>query len=221
MTDPRTRITTKQIEQTMKNLRKNRMEAYFVPTKADVVPKVAELLHEGDTVAVGGSMSLFESGVIDLLRNGQYRFLDRYEPELSAEQTHRLFLDSLGADAYLCSSNAVTMNGELFNVDGHGNRVAALCFGPRSVILVVGCQKIVPDLDAAIEYVKKAAAPCNAARLDKSTYCVATGVCKGLHGDMTDGCESDARICATYVVSAHQRNAGRIKVILVGEPLGY
>ena len=114
------------------------------------------------------------------------------------------------------------MNGELFNVDGNSNRVAALCFGPASVIVVVGCNKIVPTLHDAIRRVKQIAAPENAVRLHCRTYCASAGHCQGLDSDeMTAGCGSEGRICCNYVVSAHQRVPGRIKVILVGEPLGY
>ncbi|HIZ19391.1 MAG TPA: lactate utilization protein [Firmicutes bacterium] len=211
-----------QIRKTMENLRKNRMEAFYVPTAAEVPEQVASLLNVGDTVAVGGSMTLEQAGVMDLLRSGKYRFLDRYAPGLTPEQVRQVFLDSFSADAYLCSANAVTMNGELYNVDGNSNRVAAICYGPRSVIIVAGCNKLVPDLKAAFQRVKLTAAPANAARLGCATYCASAGVCQGLDEEApTAGCGTQARICCNYVVSACQREAGRIKVILVGEPLGY
>lgn len=202
-------------------LHKNNMQGFYVETAADVPSQVAQLLHEGDTVAVGGSMTLEQCGVLTLLRGGNYRFLDRYAKGLTPEQVQGIYRASFDADAYLCSANAVTMQGELYNVDGNSNRVAAICYGPRSVILVIGCNKIVPDIPAAIARVKQYAAPANAIRLGCETYCAKTGVCKGLNGAMTDGCAGDARICCSYVVSAHQRVPGRIKVILVGEPLGY
>ena len=107
-------------------------------------------------------------------------------------------------------------------MDGNSNRVAAICYGPRSVILVVGCNKLVPDLKAAVQRVRLTAAPANAVRLHCATYCASAGVCQGMEkGELTAGCGTDARICCNYVVSARQREAGRIKVILVGEPLGY
>lgn len=222
MNPSKIKITELQINKTMENLRKNNMDAYYVRTKEEVAAKVGELLHDGDTVGVGGSVTLNETGVLALLHSGNYHFLDRYVPGLSNEQVRQIFIDSFSADVYLCSSNAVTMEGELYNVDGNSNRVAAICFGPRSVILIVGCNKIVPDLDAAVQYVKQVSAPCNAARLDCKTYCSAAGVCQGLYNDkMTAGCAGKARICCNYVVSGYQQIPGRIKVILVGEPLGY
>lgn len=222
MNDSITReLAERQARLTIPKLEKNNMQAFYVPTAAEVPGKVAELLHEGDTVAVGGSETLRETGVLELLRSGRYRFLDRYAPGLTAGQVRRIFIDSFDADAYLCSANAITMNGELYNVDGNSNRVAALCYGPRSVIVVAGCNKLVPDLPAAIARVKRTSAPANAIRLDCATYCAKTGVCRGAGGGMTDGCDAPQRICCSYVVSAHQREPGRIKVILVGEPLGF
>ena len=121
----------------------------------------------------------------------------------------------------MTSSNAVTERGELYNVDGNSNRIAAIAFGPSRVIMVVGINKIVPDLDAAIRRVKTIAAPKNTQRLSCKTYCEAAGKCAGLDGDLCAGCASDARICCNYLVSAKQREPGRIHVIFVGEELGY
>lgn len=222
MNSPKMAITELQIRKTIENLKKNNIDAFYVQSKEEVCKKVEDLLHKGDTVGVGGSVTLAETGVLNLLRSGNYRFLDRYADGLTADQIHQVFIDSFSADAYLCSSNAVTMEGELYNVDGNSNRVAAICFGPRSVILVVGCNKIVPDLDAAVRYVKQVSAPCNAARLECKTYCSASGVCQGLYDNkMTAGCSGKSRICCNYVVSGYQQIPGRIKVILVGESLGY
>lgn len=203
-------------------LRRNNMAAFCVDTPADVVPLLKTLIKPGDTVAVGGSRSLDECDVLPLLRNGDYRFLDRHQPGLSAEEVRDIFVGSLGADVYLCSANAVTEDGEVYCVDGNGNRIAALCYGPRSVVLVVGCNKIVPDLRAAQQRVKTVAAPKNTARLNCATPCAATGTCLGVDGEFcTDGCATDARICCSYLTLGRQRVPGRIKVVLVGQPLGF
>ena len=210
-----------QMQAVMDNLRKNRMEAYLVSRKEDVVPQVRALLHTGQSVAVGGSETLKQTGVLDLLRSGDYHFLDRYAAGLTPDQVRQVFLDSLSADVYLCSANAVTMRGELYNVDGNGNRVAALCYGPASVIVVVGRNKLVPDLNEAVSRVKCMAAPANALRLDKETYCTRTGRCLGLGASFcTDGCATEDRICSTYVVQGWQQEKNRIKVVLVDEDLG-
>ena len=215
-------VTREQLEQTAEALRRNNMDAYCVDTKDEAVALLKSLLKTGDSVGVGGSRTLDELGVIELLRSGEYRFIDRYESGLTPDQLREKYVAALGADVFLCSSNAVTMNGELYNVDGMSNRVAALCYGPRSVILVVGKNKIVPDLKAAEHRVKTIAAPLNAQRLHCDTYCRTQNVCKQADGEYcTDGCGSPARICCTYVTMGHQRIAGRIKVILVDEQLGF
>ena len=211
-----------QAETVISNLQKNNMLGFYVDTKEEAATKVKELLEEGNVVAVGGSKTLVEAGIISMVRSGPYHFLDRFARGLTKEQLREIFIQSFSADVYISSSNAVTMNGELYNVDGNSNRVAAICYGPRSVILVVGCNKIVRDIPAAVTRVKRIAAPANAIRLNCDTYCFKKGICMGAQSDqMTDGCKSDARICCNYVVSAHQREPGRIKVILVGEELGY
>lgn len=200
-------------ERAVAALHKNNMQACFVETKEEVAPLVETLLHDGDTVSVGGSKTLEETGLFPLLKSGRYRYLDRYAPGLGAAGAKEVFRAAFSADAYLMSANAVTENGELYNVDGNSNRVAALLYGPDSVIVVAGVNKLVPDLDAARRRVRELAAPANAARLHSPTPCVKTGRCMD--------CTSPARICCNYVVSAQQRQKDRIKVILVGEALGY
>ena len=206
-------VTRQRMERTAEALRRNNMEAYLTDGRAGVAPLVKSLLHQGDTVSVGGSVSLDECGILELLRGGEYRFLDRYAPGLTREQQEELFRQSFFADAYLCSTNAVTENGELYNVDGNANRVAAMTFGPKSVILVVGTNKIVRDLDEAARRVKEVAAPANCKRLGCATPCAVTGQCAD--------CKGDGRICCTTVIHQKQRAKGRIKVSLVAEPLGY
>ena len=209
------------IQKVIDNLRKNRIAVEYVASKDDVLPLVKALLPSGCTVATGGSKSLMETGVLDLLNNGDYRFLDRMNPELTPEERQQITLDGGQADVYLCSSNAITENGELYNVDGNCNRISAISFGPKRVIMVVGINKIVPDLNAAIARVKTIAAPLNTKRLNCDTYCNKVGVCMGLDGKMTDGCHSPARICCNYLISGQQRVPDRITVILVGESLGF
>ncbi|MEG1550015.1 MAG: lactate utilization protein [Ruthenibacterium sp.] len=213
MDTPRETVTRLRMERTAAALRKNNMEAYCVDTAAEVVPLIRTLLQEGDVVAAGGGMSLTETNVLDLLNSGAYQYLNRSKPGLTKDEIGKIYRDTFSADCYFASSNAVTEQGELYNVDGNGNRVAAISFGPKRVILVVGCNKIVPDLDAAKARVAQIAAPTNAVRLSCKTPCTVSGTCMN--------CKSPARICCTYVVQRYQRNAGRIHVILVGEALGY
>lgn len=212
---------TATIEKVMENLRKNRIAVDYVATKGDVLPLVKTLLPEGCTIATGGSRSLVETGVMDLIQSGDYTYIDRMAPGLTPEERNEMAIKGNTADVYLCSSNAVTEAGELYNVDGNCNRIAAIAFGPKQVIMVVGVNKIVPDMVAAIKRVKTIAAPLNTKRLNCDTYCNKTGVCMGLEGSMTDGCHSSSRICCNYLISAQQRVPDRIRVILVGESIGF
>ncbi|HHW45960.1 MAG TPA: lactate utilization protein [Clostridiales bacterium] len=212
------------VKRTMENLEKNNMKPYFVEKRSDVVPLVKQLLKPGETVAVGGSVTLAETGVLDLLRSGEYNFLDRYRPGLTRPEVEEIFIKSFSADTYISSSNAITENGELYNVDGNSNRVAAILYGPKSVIIVAGCNKIVRTLDDAVMRVKQIAAPANTSRLSCETYCNKAGQCVALASNtngITAGCASADRICCNYVISAKQRQKDRIKVIIIGEPAGY
>ncbi len=203
--------TERRIQRVMEAIRANNMEAYYVKTAAEVRPFVESMIPEGATVSNGGSATLAETGVMDLLASGRYHYLDR--SKVSGEELDALYRQVFSADWYLASSNAVTEAGELFNVDGNSNRVAAITFGPKNVLLVVGCNKIVRDLTEAYHRVKETAAPANTARLSCKTPCAATGVCVE--------CHSPGRICCTTTIHQYQRLPGRIKVLLVGEPLGF
>lgn len=208
------------MESAKKALEENNISAYIAKDSAEAVEIARGLLKKGETVSFGGSQSIKQSGVMDMLMSGDYNVLDRSMCQ-TREETEELYRKSFFADSYFCSSNAVTLNGELYNVDGNSNRVAAICYGPKSVVMIVGYNKIVKNLDEAVKRVKSIAAPFNTKRLDCQTYCLKTGECIGINGDMPSGCKSDGRVCCNYVISARQRHKGRIKVILVGEELGY
>lgn len=206
-------VTQKRVQKTIENLEKNNMQGYFVEDKKEALEKVKELLHKGDVVAVGGSMTLFEIGAIDLLRNGDYEFLDRYAENMDVEGRNEVFRKSFFADGYLVSSNAITEQGELYNVDGTGNRVAAMLYGPKKVIVVVGINKLVVDLEEAIKRVKSIASPANNVRLGNINPCAKIGYCSD--------CTSPNRICNEYTVIKRQGIPNRIHVIIVNEELGY
>lgn len=204
-----------QVERTVKALAKNRIPAVYVPTREEAVKAVKDMLQPGDVVSCGGSMTLVETGIRDLLKSGEYQFLDR--ETMDQQEAYR---KTFSADVFLMSANAITEKGELYNVDGNGNRVAALIFGPKRVIVVAGVNKLVRNLDEAILRVKCMAAPANGVRLDTNTPCSKTGRCAGCDGSMTAGCASEKRMCCQYVVTGYQRT-DRIRVVLVGEELGY
>ena len=218
-------LQAKKIETTIENLRRNNMEAVFAKTKEEALSLVRGYLAPGCTVGVGGSVTLDEIGAIQLLRNGNYHFLDRYAEGVTQEERKSIFRQSLCCDVYLMSTNAVTETGALYNVDGNSNRVAALLYGPDSVVVVAGINKIVPTVEDAVKRVKTTAAPANANRLSCSTPCARTGKCVSLmrtgDDEICSGCAAEERICANYVICGRQRIPGRIKVILVGEALGF
>ena len=206
-------LIEQKIKRTMENLEKNNIESYFVEDEKDLIAKISDFVKEGDTVSVGGSMTLFETGVIEFLRNGNFNFLDRYKDGLNSDDIKDIFRKSFSADAYFVSSNALTEDGELYNVDGNGNRVAAMLYGPDNVIVILGVNKIVKDVQEAIARNRECSAPANAKRLNRDTPCAKVGYCME--------CNSNSRICNDYVLIRRQGQKGRIKVIIVGKELGY
>ena len=212
------------INKVAENLKRNNMVPYIVNKKEDILPLLKTLLPSGASVGVGGSVTLDEIGVIPFLREGEYSFFDRYAEGLTRPEAVEIMRKALLADTFITSSNAVTEKGELYNVDGNGNRVAALCFGPKSVIVIVGANKIVKDLKAAEERVKTIAAPKNCIRLGIDSPCSKCGECvsmKAENREMCDGCMLESRICSTYVLSGYQRIKDRITVIICKENMGY
>lgn len=213
------------VEKTMENLRLNNMKPYYANTKDEVCKIVKDMLFEGAVITAGGSMSLKESGVWEIIESDEYRFYDRTKPGITEEERLEAFRMAIGCDFFFCSSNAVTENGELVNVDGSANRISSICFGPKNVVMVVGVNKIVKDIDEGFLRIKKTAAPKNTVRLKIETPCNKSGRCVSLNKSdcpaVTDGCRCEGRICADYLISARQRIKDRIKVIICGENLGY
>ena len=210
------------MEKTKNALENNNMTAYTVKTKEEAADIVRSLLKKGDVIASGGSVTLNQCGITDIIKSPDYIYLDRNS--VAPDKTAEIFRKSFSADVYLCSSNAITENGELYNVDGNSNRVAAIAYGPKSVIIIAGYNKIVRYIEEASNRVKKTAAPANTVRLQCDTYCSKSGECAAFtkeSQDITSGCSSDERICCNFLISAKQRHKGRIKVILVTENLGF
>ncbi|MCD8152187.1 MAG: lactate utilization protein [Clostridiales bacterium] len=197
----------------IRNLEKRRMEGYYCPTAAKAADLAMSLIQAGATVGTGGSMTLEECGIMERLRAREdITFLDRAAgktPEEVTDLLHRMLL----GDVLLMSTNAITLDGELVNIDGSGNRLAALCYGPEKVIVVAGINKVAPDIPSAYRRVKDIAAPPNCVRLEKNTPCSHTGRC----GE----CLGDDCICSQIVITRRSHVAKRICVILVGEELGY
>ncbi|MDE5861241.1 MAG: lactate utilization protein [Ruminococcus sp.] len=215
-------VIEKRIRKTGENLVRNNMEFWYAETKEDVKSIVESLLKKGDVITNGGTVSMAECGIADLLRSPDYTYLDRTGK--SREEVEEIYIKAYSADVYISSSNAITEDGVLYNVDGNSNRVSAIAYGPKSVVIIAGYNKIVKNLDEAVMRVKRESAPPNCVRLDCPTPCKETGECISLlrtGSQITDGCYGDGRICCNYLISAKQRQKNRIKVILVGEELGY
>ena len=214
-----------QISRVITALEKNNMQGIYVPCINSISKVVEDLLFENAVISAGGSVSLVESGVWELLNSGKYNFLDRNRAGITPKEQVQVFKDCIGADFYFCSANAITEKGELVNVDGFANRISSIAFGPKKVIMVVGANKIVKDVTEGLLRVKKIAAPKNCVRLGLDNPCVKLGHCISLeksdNPDFADGCYSDRRICTQYLISGKQREKNRITVILCGEHLGY
>lgn len=218
-------IMTDKIENVIKNLQKNNINVTYCEKKEEVAKIVEKMLPIGATISAGGSTSLKECGIMDLIAKPCYSFFDRNRQGITPEEQQEVFKKVIGIDYYFCSTNALTEKGELLNVDGLCNRVSAITFGPKKVVMVVGANKIVENLNEAFLRVKKIAAPRNCVRLGLDNPCAKLGHCVSLFNndnpDFTDGCNKDTRICINYVVSGFQRNKERMNIILCGEDLGY
>ena len=206
-------VVDERIKRTVENLEKNNISAYRVENEEEALKKVGELIPEGSTIGIGGSMTLFEVGAIDYIRKGNYNVLDRYKEGLTPAEMKEIYRKGFFADAYLTSSNAVTENGELYNVDANGNRVASMLYGPDRVIVIVGINKLVKDIEEAVLRVEETAAPANNKRLNKTNPCTKTGHCMD--------CNSEGRICNEYTIIRRQGVKGRMHVIIVNKELGY
>lgn len=200
------------LERVAKALTANRMEAQVVETPEKLLEILKDMLPGGASIATGGSMTLAETGVNDLLRSGDYDFFFRGRTGEDGQPVD-VYRAAFSCDWYLSSANAVTEDGFLYNVDGNANRVAALCFGPKKVVIVAGYNKVVRDLPAAAERVRAIAAPANCIRLERKTPCTKTGRCMD--------CKSPDHICCDTVIHGFQRDPERIKVFLLPDDLGY
>lgn len=196
----------------IENLKKRQMEGYFCKRPEEAVALACSFLEKDNVVGFGGSMTLEETGMLPALRaKNDIRLLDR--AKVSPEQIRDIYAASFQADAYFMSTNAITLEGELVNIDGHGNRVAALIWGPKQVIILAGMNKVCSSVADAYRRIKNTASPANAIRLSKKTPCSQTGAC----GD----CYSPDCICSHTVITRRCGTPGRIKIILIGGEYGY
>ena len=199
------------VKNTIAALEKNNIKAVYVDTKEEALTLFKTMVPQGSYTATGGSMTLRDTGIMDYIT--------------SETDYHKDYKDAYSASYYVLSANAITERGEIYQVDGRSNRVSAMLFGPENVIVVAGIKKLVPTLRDAAVRVKNVAAPINATRLCMETPCTKLGHCIAPTMDedslFANGCLSEGCICCNTVVFRYQRVKDRIKVILVGEDLGY
>ena len=193
-------------------LNKRYFEAYYCSDRAAALEKILELIPQDHVVSWGGAATVDELGVKEALRQRGQAVIDR-DTAKDAQERQQMLKQALTCDTFLMGSNAISADGQLVNIDGTGNRVAALCFGPTQVVVVAGMNKVAGDLDGAMRRAREVAAPMNAQRFPLKTPCVANGLC----GD----CKGPDSICAQIVTTRLCKPAGRIKVVLVGEDLGF
>lgn len=196
----------------IKNLKKRNMIGYYCETGKEALDLVKSILPKGSLVTNGGSETLVETGIMDLIRSGEYEYIDRKSAK-TPEESRALYGRIVTADYYLMSTNAITKEGELINVDGVGNRVACLINGPEHVLIITGMNKVVTTVEDGIRRVRNIAAPPNSIRIGSKTPCSVTGFCSD--------CQSDDCICSQTVITRRSMKPGRITVILVGEEYGF
>jgi len=202
----------KQVDRTIEALKKNRFDVVFVPDRKAALNEVMKQIPDGATVSLGGSVTLNQIGAAEALKNRKITLIWPFVQAKTPEEQRDLIQRSFATDVFLSSTNAITEDGKLYNVDASGNRVGAMLIGPKKVIVVSGVNKIVKDEEAAGKRVREWVAPQNAKRLGRKTPCAETGVC----GD----CSSPDRICNIYVTLKKKPSRTEFVVILVGEPLG-
>ncbi len=199
-------------QKVIKGLRNRNIEGYYATTKEEALAKSLELIPEGSSITWGGSMSVEEIGLKDAVLNGNYVIFNR-DAAKDAKEKREIELKAFGADYFLASTNAITEDGILVNIDGNANRVACLAYGPLHVLMIVGMNKVAKDLDAAISRARGEAAPINAQRFNLGTPCNTTGSCAN--------CNMPGTICNQILVTRRSMHNGRMIVILVDDNLGF
>ena len=195
----------------VKNLQSRHFEAYYCANKEEALQKALELIPEGASVGWGGALSAEQIGLQDAVREGNYKALDR-ENCATAEEREQMGRRCLDADFFITGANGMSLDGQMVNIDGYGNRCAAIIYGPQNVLVIAGMNKVVDSLEDAVRRARTIASPMNKQRFDVQTPCAVTGTC----GD----CKAEGCICNQIVITRNCRPEGRIRFILVGEDLG-
>lgn len=196
----------------LSNLKKRHFDAYYCETKEEALTKALELIPDNAMVGWGGAASAEQIGLLNALRTGPYRAIDR-DTAKTPEERREMMRSALLSDVFISGCNAISLTGELVNIDGMGNRVAAIVYGPEKVVMIAGMNKVVDTLEDAVNRARTVAAPVNKQRFPGDTPCMTTGSC--------GNCLSDGCICNQILTTRNCRPAGRIQIILVGEHLGF
>lgn len=207
--NPKELYTHKRAQTLVKNLKNRHFGAFYCETAEEALAKALELIPEGASVGWGGATSAQQIGLLDAVHDPKYRCIDRD----TAPDRAQAMRDCLHSDVFITGANAISLDGQMVNIDGIGNRLAAICFGPKSVIVIAGMNKVCDTLEAAVTRARTVAAPVNKQRFPGETPCLVTGSC----GD----CRSENCICNEILVTRNCRPAGRIHFVLVGEELGF
>lgn len=210
--DPKKTYYEKRGQLLVKNLKSRHFDAYYCADREEALKKALELIPQGASVGWGGALSARQIGLMDALRSGNFRAIDRDQCK-TPEEKEQAARETMFADVFLTGANGLSLDGQMVNIDGIGNRVAATIYGPKSVIVIAGMNKVADTLEDAVKRARTVAAPMNAQRFGLSTPCSVTGAC----GD----CKQTECICNQIVITRHCRPAGRIRFILVGEELGF
>lgn len=212
MPTPKELYYEKRGEILVKNLRGRHFEAYYCKTARQALEKALELIPRNAGVAWGGAASAEEIGLLEAVRNGDYRAYDR-DRCTSSEEREAIMAEAQRADVFITGANALSLGGEMVNIDGLGNRVSAIIYGPKTVLVIAGMNKVCDTLESAVDRARTVAAPINEQRFLRNTPCAVTGVCAD--------CKGEDCICNHIVITRHCRPAGRIRFILVGEDFGF
>lgn len=213
MTDFQKNYYRKRGQLLVKNLQKNHFDAWYCDNKEEALAKALELIPEGASVGWGGALSAQQIGLIDAVRKGNYTAIDRDVISDPVEKV-KVMKQAMLADVFIVGANALSMDGQMVSIDGNGNRVAAIVYGPDSVIVIAGMNKAVDTLEEAVRRARTVAAPINKQRFSAlQTPCEVTGKCAD--------CHSESCICNQLLITRNSKPAGRIKVVLVGEDLGF
>ncbi|MEJ6465433.1 lactate utilization protein [Fusobacterium ulcerans] len=206
-------ISQNMLNNILLNFEKRNMKGYFVEDIPQLIKLIKELVPENSIVGCGDSITLEEAGIYSIFRNGNFIFLDKYKENLTKEEKKELYIKNFSVNTFISGANAITEDGRIFNIDGSGSRVAPIIYGPKQVIIVVGINKIVPDLDHAVHRARQTAAPLDAVRLKKNTPCAKLGYCID--------CRHPERICNSFVAIEGQFIKNRIKVIIIDKNMGF